>query len=166
MTEVVLVALGLLIVTMPIWARQVSERVKARRVRLTGRLGLVEDWLPVAADKAARAFMTSQSWTADTFDLVDRAGQPTGTAATVSSGPYTIRVAVPLYDPQTRFTKNVSLVAVVTMDRYQYRSAIAYRLFMGKYPDTTAIMASNRLVAQVKKQGRKAARRNAALSES
>lgn len=159
MENVVIACVAILVVAMPMWGRIVGRHlIGPAPVRLQGLLGPADEWLPRVAHKA-RPVLSGLSWHATSGELLDEYGDLVGYHATVSGGLHTITARLPAYQFEREYTRDEPLVALVEMTEYGYRSALIYRLMLGKYPNPGAIRARASMIRQLKKQARWSARR-------
>ncbi|WP_152363502.1 hypothetical protein [Microlunatus speluncae] len=129
-------------------------------VRITGRIPDMEEWLPQAMHRSAIAHYSSARWGSQCLIMQDRGGRPTKYLAVLlgNQGEYRVEVELPPYTAGTYFTAEFPLVATVTLITYLYSGSWPRRLFFGKWPDKIAIIARARVIRQLRKHARRAAR--------
>ncbi len=133
---------------------------KPTTIRITGRIPDVEEWLPRAMRRSAVAHYSSARWGSQTLISYDRNRRITGYLGVLlgNQGDYRVEVELPPYSAGTHFTTDLPLLATVTLSCYCTRPSLLRLLFLGRYPDKIAIAARARVIRQLKKHARLAAK--------
>lgn len=159
--EAVLPLLFLVVlIGLPIAGRLVTKRLTSpTHVPLVGTLPQIESWFPEAMRKSVSGF-SKVKWTTQAYTVSDEQDNPThyGGKLLGNGGSYRVEVKLPLYQVGQAFTKDRPLEATVTLSAYNYRAHPAYLIFLGKYPDGPAILARKRVINQLRRGAKKAAR--------
>lgn len=132
---------------------------KPATVRITGRIPDVEEWLPRAMRRSAVAH-SSARWGSQTLIISDRNRRTTGYLGVLlgNQGDYRVEVELPPYSAGTHFTTELPLLATVTLTSYRWHPSWLRRLFLGRFPDKIAIAARARVIRQLRKHARLAAK--------
>lgn len=132
--------------------------VQPKVIKLSGTIPPVSEWLEAALVKAAS--WSGTPWTHDVFEVSDEDGNPTHYLGVLKNreGIDELHVKTPLHDEVRVFDKTQGFPVIISMESYSYRRAWQYRLLLGKYPLNHVLRARTRLMQQVRRQSRKAAK--------
>lgn len=152
--EVFILALVLICIAVGVAARLI---VRPKTIRVQGYVPPTVEWFENVLTAANRMSLTR--WTVTAFEKLDDDGKVIGYLGEIATASELIEVRAPLLNDGREFGDDDYFPVTIALQRYAYRRSPLWLLLAGKYPENHVMRARARLLKAIRREIRRAARR-------